>query len=149
MEATKGIPVTIHMETTIRDGGQRDKTSLKVAGHLYLKGETTYVRFEEPSDEEGQPTTMQTMKIQEQEISVSRKGGMTMNQRFIPGVETEGMLHSPYGQMAMRTKTKAVEFRWNSGLGAGKLRLKYRLHLQGNHAGDYDMQVLIKEAEHK
>ncbi|MCD8510644.1 MAG: DUF1934 domain-containing protein [Bacillus sp. (in: Bacteria)] len=149
MEATKGIPVTIHMKTTIHDGGQTEETALKSEGQLYQKGTTTYVRFEEPSEEEGYGTSMQTIKIQDNEISVSRNGAVTMNQRFIPGVETEGMLHSPYGQMTMLTKTSGIEFRWNKALGAGRLRLQYGLHLQGNDAGNYDLRVIIKEVEHK
>ncbi|MDQ0257395.1 uncharacterized beta-barrel protein YwiB (DUF1934 family) [Evansella vedderi] len=144
MEGTRGIPVAIHMETTIRDGVHKESNELSATGLLFKRGVTTFVRFEEPVEDDGR-ATMQTLKIQENEMSVSRKGALTMNQRFIPGTVTEGMFHSPYGQMAMRTDTKDMDFQWNELLKVGTLRLRYSLHLQGSIAGDYDMHVTIRE----
>ncbi|WP_088036748.1 DUF1934 domain-containing protein [Evansella clarkii] len=147
MESAKGLPVAVLMNTTIRDSGRKDTTEIKAEGLLFQKGASVFLRFQEPDEEAGK--TVQTIKIKNEEMSVIRKGAVTMNQRFIQGAETEGMYHSPYGPMEMITKTKEVYYNWNSTSKTGKLRLRYNLRLQGGNAGDYDMRVTIREvSEH-
>ena len=145
MEADKGLPVTVIMKTTVKDGPQKNINNIKAEGQLFQKGPAVFLRFEEPA-EDGKKT-IQTLKVKPNEMTVIRKGAITMNQRFIAGIETEGMYQSPYGPMSMTTKTKQVDYKWDEANKTGKLRLRYTLHLQGSKAGDYDMQVTIKEAE--
>ncbi|MBU9724317.1 MULTISPECIES: DUF1934 domain-containing protein [Bacillaceae] len=147
---SNGIPVMIEMTTIIKDGSQKDTNSFSTKGHMFEKGRAVFLRFLEPIEGD-EAETVQTVKIQGNEMTVLRKGAISMNQRFIPGTTTEGMYQSPYGPMAMRTKTKDVLFDWNertgNSVGSGMIRLRYSLQLQGSKAGDYDMRVKIKEDE--
>ncbi|MFA9559911.1 DUF1934 domain-containing protein [Evansella sp. AB-rgal1] len=151
VESTKGLPVSIHMKTTIRDGSQRETNTITADGQFYEKGDTTFIRFQEPpletntADNSDEPITMQTLKIQKDEMTVLRKGAISMSQRFLPGVTTEGVYQSSFGHMPMTTKTKEVTFQWNKIKREGSLVLRYSLHLQGAKAGEYDMRVTIKE----
>ncbi|ADU32351.1 DUF1934 domain-containing protein [Evansella cellulosilytica] len=139
------IPVEIQMKTTIRDGNQQDTSVMKSTGHLIQKSLSTFLRFEEPNEENEKQLTMQTVKIQNGEVTVIRKGAVTMNQRFIPGIETEGMYHSKFGSLLMITKTNKADFQWDDVNSEGQLHLTYTLTLQGAKAGDYEMRVSIKE----
>ncbi|MBU9714891.1 DUF1934 domain-containing protein [Evansella tamaricis] len=147
--------VTIEMTTTIKDGPQSNTNVIHAKGELIRKGATTFIRFEEPSlsssaEEMSSQETMSTtqiIKIDQQEISVSRKGAVSMNQRFIQGKTTEGMYQSPYGKMAMRTNTKEATYSWDPDHKQGIIGLNYNLHLQGENAGDYIIHVKLKEDE--
>ncbi|WP_035187487.1 DUF1934 domain-containing protein [Alteribacter aurantiacus] len=140
----EGLLVHIHMKTQINDSGRKETNTVNATGRLLSKGDVTYLRFEEPV-EEGLDKTMQTLKVQQGEMSVIRKGAVNMNQRFITGVETEGTYHSPFGPMRMLTDTKNVRFLWDESANRGEIRLNYSLTLQGEFAGDYDMRVTLKE----
>ncbi|TMW72126.1 DUF1934 domain-containing protein [Alteribacter natronophilus] len=140
----EGLPVQINMTTEVRDQGQKDTNTMEAAGRLIAKGDTTYLRFEEPQQEGLEPTN-QTVKIQQGEMTVIRKGAVNMNQRFITGVKTEGTYQSPYGPMRMLTDTKNVRFLWDETENKGEIRLTYSLILQGQSAGEYDMRVTVKE----
>ncbi|RNA67858.1 DUF1934 domain-containing protein [Alteribacter keqinensis] len=140
----EGLLVHIHMKTQINDQGRKETNTVKATGRLMSKGQVTYLRFEEPA-EEGIDKTMQTVKVQQGEMSVIRKGAVNMNQRFVTGVETEGTYHSPYGPMRMLTDTKNVRFLWDESASKGEIQLSYALTLQGEFAGDYEMRVTLKE----
>ncbi|PYZ96128.1 hypothetical protein CR205_17325 [Alteribacter lacisalsi] len=144
----EGLPVHIHMKTEVRDQGQKDTNALQASGRLISKGDITYLRFEEPRQEGIEEATMQTVKIQQGEMMVIRKGAVNMNQRFVTGVVTEGTYQSPYGPMRMLTDTKHVRFLWDETANQGEIRLTYTLTLQGQTAGEYDMRVTVKE-EHE
>ncbi|MDG5787371.1 DUF1934 domain-containing protein [Evansella sp. AB-P1] len=147
MASTKGKPIQIKMKTTIRDGSQKDTTELNAKGHIFHKGSAMFLRFQEPLQEGQNKTTMQTMKIQKNELIVLRKGAVTMNQRFVSGISTEGTYQSPFGIMTMETKTKEIVFNWDNEKHQGSLKLRYSLRLQGSKAGNYEMQVKFKEVE--
>ncbi|WP_096185916.1 DUF1934 domain-containing protein [Evansella halocellulosilytica] len=141
-----GRPVTITMNTTIRDGNAQDTNEIHTEGRFIQKGSSTYLKFTEPTEDEEIDVTTQTVKIQANEMRVMRSGGVSMNQRFIPGVTTEGIYHSPLGAMTMRTTTDHVSFQWNEEERQGAIRLTYSLEMQGEPTGTYDLRVKIKEA---
>ncbi|WP_157812085.1 DUF1934 domain-containing protein [Alteribacter populi] len=144
----EGLAVHINMKTKIQDQGHSDTNTINTMGRMLTKGDITYLRFEEPQEEgESVERTMQTVKIQQGEMTVIRKGAMNMNQRFVSGVETEGTYQSPYGPMRMRTNTKNVRFLWDETSKQGEIQLQYSLTLQGDYAGEYDMRVSLKEEQ--
>ncbi|SDZ44628.1 Uncharacterized beta-barrel protein YwiB, DUF1934 family [Evansella caseinilytica] len=156
MDGIGGTPVTIHMKTTVYHGGNHEETNaISTDGQLFTQGQTTYLRFQEPPEMNGSqdksaasvtaPPTIQLIKIRQGEISVSRKGAVSMKQRFIPGLSTEGMYHSPHGPLAMKTKTKSLEFIRDTERSTWTLQLRYTLHLQEVYAGEFDIRITIKK----
>ncbi|MCE7792427.1 DUF1934 domain-containing protein [Salipaludibacillus sp. CUR1] len=143
--SSSGLPVTIHMRTTIKDGRRKEVHSMEASGELFHRGGMTVIRFSEPKEENDTQSTIQTVKLHRGQMSVQRKGAITMNQRFIPGRETEGMYHSPYGPMDMRTDTSEVDYEWDSQALEGFIDLRYALVMQGSKTGNYHMHVKIKE----
>lgn len=146
MDKNKSIPVTIHMHTSIQDQGRREESKLSAQGLIFFKGDSTYIRFDEPPSEDSpKQLTKQTLHFQKDRTTVIRNGTVNMNQQFIIGKETAGMLRSPYGQMAMRTTTKELSFVWDEEKREGRARLGYTLLLQEEYAGEYLIDVTIEE----
>ncbi|UCZ53064.1 DUF1934 domain-containing protein [Bacillus shivajii] len=141
-----GRPVTITMNTTIRDGKEKETNEFCVDGQIIEKGSSVYLKFIEPKQDEDYEATTQTVKIQDNEMRVIRKGAFSMNQRFIAGTTTEGVYNSPLGAMSMLTKTDEVSFHWDEKEAEGAIRLTYTLEIQGENTGEYDLRVNIKEA---
>lgn len=143
--SSSGLPVSIQMNTTIRDGERKEIHTMDAEGNVFQRGDMIVLRFSEPREEHDKTGTMQTVKLYQGRMTVQRKGTVTMNQRFIPGVETEGMYHSPYGPMEMRTDTSVVDYQWDDEAMEGFIDLRYILVMQGSETGHYHMHVKIKE----
>lgn len=142
--SSNGIDVAIMIQTTIRDAGEKEIHRMAAKGLLFQRGQQTVLRFQEPKEENEKQTT-QTVKLNGGEMSVLRKGAVSMNQRFIPGSETEGVYHSAYGPMSMRTDTKDLDYGFDKQTMEGFIELRYKLVMQGTQTGDYHMHVSIKE----
>jgi uncharacterized beta-barrel protein YwiB (DUF1934 family) len=139
------MPVDIKIRTTIKDGKQKERHSMDASGEIMWRGSLLVVRFREPR-EENEPQTLQTIQLREGVMTVRREGAITMNQRFIEGVKTEGTYRSAYGPMAMETATEHVDYQWNEEQNRGVISLIYILTLQGSTTGTYNMEVTFEEA---
>lgn len=133
------------MKTTIKDGKRKEIHTMEATGELFQRGDLTVLRFSEPKEENQEQTTTQTVRLSRDGMTVQRKGAITMNQRFLPGVKTEGMYHSAFGPMSMLTDTSKVDYNWDQETLEGYIVLQYDLELHGSDTGNYDMYVKIKE----
>lgn len=140
------MPVEIKIRTTIRDGRQKERHSMDAYGHLSWRGGLVVLRFQEPR-EESEQKTMQTMRLREGRLSVKREGAITMNQKFVEGVKTEGTYRSPYGPMHMMTDTESINYTWDENKNKGMISLVYVLTLQGSETGTYSMEIVFEEGE--
>lgn len=138
------MPVDIKIRTTIREGKQRERHSMDASGRLSWRGSLLVLHFQEPR-EDSEEKTMQMMQLREGRLSVKRDGAVTMNQRFVEGVETEGTYRSAFGPMSMLTDTKSIEYNWDEKKRRGVISLVYLLTLQGTEAGRYSMEVTFEE----
>ncbi|MCR6108266.1 DUF1934 domain-containing protein [Salipaludibacillus agaradhaerens] len=140
-----GSTVLITIHTTVKDGKRKEVHKMEASGRLFQRGHILVLRFTEPREEGQERTTDQTIKLSDGQMLVQRKGAITMNQRFIPGTETEGTYHSLYGPLAMRTSTSEVTYEWDEIAGEGDIHLRYGLVMQGASTGSYHMHVEFKE----
>lgn len=143
--ASAGSPVTIELNTTITDGDRRETHTMNAEGKLYRRGSLTVIRFEEPKDDPANEATLQTVKLSGAELSVNRKGHVSMQQRFVEGLETEGSYQSPYGKIVMNTETHEVNYAWDEVRCQGYFELRYTLIIQGGAVGDYHLYAALKE----
>ncbi|SDO61996.1 DUF1934 domain-containing protein [Alkalicoccus daliensis] len=140
------MPVDIKIRTTIRDGKQKERHSMDAFGHLSWRGGLIVLRFQEPR-EDSEQKTMQTMQLRDGRLSVKRDGAISMNQRFVEGVKTEGTYRSPYGPMHMITDTESIQYTWDDEKKKGIISLIYVLTLQGSKTGTYSMEIVFEEGE--
>ncbi len=139
------IPVEVDLHTKIIGSGGAEDTKLSSNGTLHRKNDAVYLRYEEVINETEKVGT--TIKILADEITIIRKGAVSMRQRFSPGTEKEGTYESPYGPIPISTKTDKIDFDWNEKVQTGYLSMDYQVLFQGEEAGYHHMLIKLRGEE--
>ena len=138
-----GLPVHVHFVTEIREGARKETVAFEANGQYYVKGQGTYVAFQEPN-EQGEVKTI--IKIQDEQVLIMRSGAVSMRQTHVKGEWTTGTYTSELGTFALQTKTDNV-------LLNGRMKRKrttlltYALLLSEQEAGRYTITINLKEAK--
>lgn len=138
------IPVVIDLTSTVENGSEEETTHNRVKGDLLSKGQATYIRYNEQTEDE--ESVRNVVKITEEEMVILRNGPVSMNQRFREGQTTEGHYGTQFGNMHMETVTERMDMTKGLAQGAGKIILEYRLKLQGNKLGRVTLTFAFREA---
>ncbi|MED2127722.1 DUF1934 domain-containing protein [Bacillus thuringiensis] len=146
-----GLPVHVHFVTEIREGARKETVAFEANGQYYVKGQGTYVTFQEPN-EQGEVKTI--IKIQDEQVLIMRSGAISMRsgaismrQTHVKGEWTTGTYTSELGTFALQTKTDNVLFKWSDEKKKGQLFLTYALLLSEQEAGRYTITINLKEAK--
>ncbi|PEQ59387.1 hypothetical protein CN470_22125 [Bacillus cereus] len=139
-----GLPVHVHFVTEIREGARKETVAFEANGQYYVKGQGTYVTFQEPN-EQGEVKTI--IKIQDEQVRIMRSGAVSMRQTHVKGEWTTGTYTSELGTFALQTKTDNVLFKWSDEKKKGQLFLTYALLLSEQEAGRYTITINLKEAK--
>ncbi|SFA39580.1 Uncharacterized beta-barrel protein YwiB, DUF1934 family [Anoxybacillus pushchinoensis] len=139
-----GTPIQLKHVTEIRDGARKEIVVVEANGLYYLKGDVTYVTFEEMYEGE---TIKNVVKIMADEVVVLRSGAISMRHTFRKQSETIGTYESPMARWEMKTKTEQVLYQYNEKAKKGKLFFSYILHLSGKHVGRHAVTMSFKEAK--
>lgn len=137
-----GTPIQIKFVTEIRDKSQKENVAFDTIGLYYLKGNNTYLTFEEPNDA-GKIKT--TVKITDSEVLILRSGAVKMRQLYRKNEEIIGTFQNQMGTFEMTTKTNNIEYKWYKNSQKGMLFLSYELLLQGEKSGRYTISITFKE----
>src|SRR5690606_2509947 len=87
------------------------------------------------------------VKIEPNQVTIQRNGALNMRQQLVAGRKTEGIYLTPYGRMALETKTKTIQFAWDKGKRIGKLQVVYDLWMQRNYTGCYNVTIQMEGVE--
>lgn len=139
-----GLPVHVHFVTEIREGARKETAAFEANGQYYVKGQGTYITFQEPN-EQGEVKTI--IKIQDEQVLIMRSGAISMRQTHVKGEWTTGTYTSELGTFALQTKTDNVLFKWSDEKKKGQLFLTYALLLSEQEAGRYTITLNLKEAK--
>lgn len=139
-----GLPVHVHFVTEIREGARKETVAFEANGQYYVKGQGTYVTFQEPN-EQGEVKTI--IKIQDEQVLIMRSGAVSMRQTHVKGEWKTGTYTSELGTFALQTKTDNVLFKWSDEKKKGQLFLTYALLLSEQEAGRYTITINLKEAK--
>lgn len=138
------IPVVIDLLSNVENGSDEETTHNRVKGSLHLKGQTTYIKYEELTEDEEKVRNV--LKIYADEVTILRSGPVSMHQRFQQGRATEGHYGTPFGTMHMKTVTERLDYEWRPSEGTGEIGLTYQLKMQGNDLGRVTLSFTIREA---
>lgn len=139
----KAIPVHVRLSTEhVTEDGMSQRQQEEHSGHAWLNTNLWVVRFAEQMD--GQQTGTTTVKAGDEQLTIIRRGEVTMRQRFEPGEETVGLYGHPYGRMEMATKTeflrrRVCRDRW-------QVEWHYQLRMNGVPSGTFHMNLVIDKA---
>ncbi|MBO8172058.1 MAG: DUF1934 domain-containing protein [Bacillaceae bacterium] len=144
------MDVQVKLETRINQEGTKQVLNQTCRGEWTEKGNTGYLKYQEPEENMGNTTTM--MKIEPDKITLIRRGDVTMRHEYEKGRRTRGTYRSPYGTMLMETDTRELRVKkrrsspnpeTSSLLAAWEW--DYELFLDDNRVGAYTMKVELKE----
>ncbi|MFT4415345.1 DUF1934 domain-containing protein [Fredinandcohnia humi] len=137
-----GTPIQIKFVTEIKDGLQKEHVAFDANGLYYIKGNSTYLSFEE-KQETGTVKTI--IKISNEEVLILRSGNVKMRQVYRKKEVTRGTFENALGTFEVLTKTNNIEYKWFKNSNKGSLFLSYELSLQGEKSGLYTISIMFKE----
>lgn len=138
----EGTPIELKFVTEIKDGPRKENVAFDANGLYYIKGENTYLQF----DEKQEAGTVKTViKISEKEVLILRSGIVKMRQVYRKNETTNGSFQNQMGNFNLTTKTNNIEYKWYKNSRKGKLFLAYELSLQGEKSGLHKIAITFKE----
>jgi uncharacterized beta-barrel protein YwiB (DUF1934 family) len=139
MAAKKGIPILISLDAQSTAAGKPEEIlRLITSGELIERAGETVIRYEESLDEKEPPQKIE-LTVQEDAITMSRRGSVDANMVFRQGRRYESQYRTPFGVMDLALFcTKASFTRESDG---GELALQYQLDLGGQFAAMHDMKL--------
>ncbi|MBJ6360677.1 DUF1934 domain-containing protein [Paenibacillus sp. GCM10012307] len=120
-------------------------------GEWIPKPRSAYVLYEER--EEGQDPVRTTVRIGRGELTISRRGHIRSEQRFIEGLRQPGAYSTPGIQFKLETVTEQLTvLQGDHGeQGAPELPLdiawSYTLWMNGQHIGRFQLRLQIQEVD--
>ena len=134
-----GLPVRIELESR-QDGGEPARSALE--GRLYARDGALYLRY---AEEEGRVRS--TLRWDGRTLRLVRAGDIDSAQTFEPGAATVGHYRTPLVRFDLRTRTHRVRVE-SEGPGLPMVwSWAYRLEAGGADAGEFTINLTIREAE--
>ncbi|WP_018753749.1 DUF1934 domain-containing protein [Paenibacillus sanguinis] len=99
------IPVNLLL--TSRQGG--DETVQRLRGNALLRGESVYIRYDEPEPGPEGTQTRTMLKITGEELKIMRHGGVESEQTFRSGQRLPGFYHSALTRFQLSTDTLKLD----------------------------------------
>ncbi|MEH7222215.1 DUF1934 family protein [Bacillus sp. JJ1566] len=138
----EGTPIDLKFVTEIKDGPRKENVAFHANGLYYLKGNNTYLQF----DEKQEAGTVKTViKISEKEVLILRSGIVKMRQVYRKNETTNGSFQNQVGNFDLTVKTNNIEYKWYKNSQKGTLFLAYELSLHGEKSGLHKITITFKE----
>ncbi|MDP4551512.1 DUF1934 domain-containing protein [Alkalihalobacillus macyae] len=135
--------IELKIDSRIESGKQKDSSKQTVDGSIVEKGEALYIRYEEDL-EIGKVST--TVKIDQEQVTVIRRGALSMRQQFAPGQVSESIYKTPFGSMPMQIRTERIEQLVDREKNKGRLTLRYLLYLEEDETQRHELTLTWKGA---
>ncbi|GAA3017177.1 DUF1934 domain-containing protein [Tetragenococcus solitarius] len=139
MESTRGIPVSIHLKTEVKQENETEEFLFDITGRVIRMGNTLYIRYKEEQEDGSDPVPV-TMKIfPDGAVQLVRSGEIRTRLKFIYGEKFETSYQTPYGTIFLTTHTKDLHFTLNDRPMAGKVTIEYDLFVAEQRVGSYHL----------
>jgi uncharacterized beta-barrel protein YwiB (DUF1934 family) len=135
-----GLPVRIELVSR-QDGGEAARSVLE--GRLYARDGALFLRYEE---EEGRVRS--TLRWDGRTLRLVRAGDVDSAQTFEPGAVTGGHFRTPQVRFDLRTRTHRVRIEGDGPRLPMVWSWAYSLEAGGADAGEFVINLTIREAEH-
>lgn len=117
------------------------KVEQKVRGHVYERDGRWMYHYREPDSEMGRVTA--TLKVEPGLIRLLRQGDIRSEQQFSTGRRLPGYYDTPHGRFELEVNTVKLEADLTQE-GLGRLAWAYDLYISGDHAGRYELEIIVK-----
>ncbi|MFD1486061.1 DUF1934 domain-containing protein [Lacticaseibacillus baoqingensis] len=144
MDLSRGIPVTIHLETYVTQDDQSEEHVFDETGSLVELNDTLYIRYRELNEAEGTDYPV-TLKLRgDGDIQLTRGGSeddMQLKLHFANERRILTRYRTPYGIIPVETVTPRLDVRLTEAPLAGEIYVEYQLFANGDHLGNYRMRL--------
>ncbi|MNW43880.1 hypothetical protein D3C74_210920 [compost metagenome] len=137
MPETKPVSLVL----TSRQG--TEETAQHLRGNAASRGESVYIRYEEPDPGPDGAKTRTMIKLSGNELKIMRHGGVEAEQTFRSGCRLPGFYRSPFTQFNLSTDTVKLESRWDGKV--GHVVWEYDLYVFEELSGRFELSLHIQE----
>ncbi|MEJ8307293.1 DUF1934 domain-containing protein [Saccharibacillus sacchari] len=127
---------------TINSRQDGEKVEQKLAGQVFQKNKSLYIRYEEPGASGGE-SVRTLLKVTQDELKVTRHGEVESEQSFRKGDSLPGFYRSPYTRFDMVTHTRELSVRMQGS--TGEIHWEYELEVQDVLSGHFAVSLTIQE----
>lgn len=143
--ANVGIPVQISLKTRMNQDGQTETTELIVFGKYYEKANTSFLIYDEVTDD-GKVHTI--IKYKEETVQIIRRGTVNMRLAFRKKERLGGTFQTKAGTLLLQTETDSIDFHWDQKNKSGIIDVNYHFFMEQMEVGYYQLSFTFKE-EHQ
>lgn len=141
-ESGKTVKIKL-VSSIIPTEGELEQYEMWLEGSCVEKGNSHYLRYEEVQEDLQIQTTI---KLNEANSFIMRKGGVNMRLPLNPDVRENGHYESPFGSLPLITDTHqlAIEVVQSEKV-SGQFKTQYDLIIGGNSVGHYKLDIQFTE----
>ncbi|GAA3603654.1 DUF1934 domain-containing protein [Secundilactobacillus similis] len=141
-DLSTSIPVGIHLAThTVQDGEASDYV-LDVEGQIVQIGETIYLRYREPQeDNQGEPVPVTIKFLPNGDVSLTRNGENRLRMHFSAGKRIRATYRTPYGIVPVETVTPQLRVGFHERPFGGEAAIDYQLYVGQQLLGNYEIRL--------
>ena len=122
-------------------GCEPDHIDLITAGRLYRRGGKYYISYEE-SELTGMEGTRTTIKLEEEQVTMTRTGTHPAQMLFAKNRRHVGLYHTEVGSLTVSTHTS--ELVNNIGEEGGNLAIDYTVEIDSSLAGNHRFEMVVR-----
>lgn len=126
--------------TSRQDG---EETVQEVTGEAFVRGDTAYIKYEEPDPGPTGGVTRTLVKISGGELKIMRHGEVEAEQTFQVGRRLPGFYRSPFTKFNLSTHTRSLETRLVGPY--GHIAWEYDLYVYEELSGNFAISLHIQE----
>ncbi|MEF2968994.1 DUF1934 domain-containing protein [Paenibacillus sp. M1] len=120
-----------------------DETVQEIIGEAFVRGDTAYIKYEEPEQGPTGGTTRTIVKITGGELKIMRHGEVESEQTFQVGRRLPGFYRSPFTKFNLSTHTRTLETRLDGPF--GHVAWEYDLYVYEELSGHFSISLHIQE----
>lgn len=141
MDLTKGLPISIHLKTEVRQNNEFEEFLFDLPGQIVKIGDTLYIRYKEEAEDGAEPVPV-TMKIlPDGSIQLIRSGEMRLRLKFSYREQVETSYKTPFGMMFFSTYTNDLHFSLKDRPISGEITVDYHLYMAEEKIGNYKINL--------
>lgn len=141
MDLTQSIPVSIIVQTKIKQQGQVEEFNFEISGQIVQIGTTFYIRYKE-AQEDGREVPVTVKVYPDGKVQLSRNGDVRTRLRFGYQEKLETSYRTIYGMFLLTTYAKNLHFSLRDRPVSGEVSVDYDLFSMGEQIGEY--QFILK-----
>jgi uncharacterized beta-barrel protein YwiB (DUF1934 family) len=134
--STNGQAMMLCIES--RSDGQT--VTQNIQADMYVKGNAYFIRYLETEGGIGRISA--TVRIQQDEIRILRRGDMESEMMFVAGMNKHGWYALPQGRIELETRTSEIIVQWSDA--GGHASWSYELMVDGQSSGFFELKLTAR-----